>query len=163
MRPVLLGLVVLAAVVLQTAVLAPLGLPVVVPDLTLVVVVAVALVAGADTGAVVGFAAGLAVALVPPSDALVGLDALIYTLVGYGVGWLLGGHILRLPEVATVTACAVAAASVVESLLQSLLSQSPGLVSALASTTAQALYSAVLAIVVIPLIAVVLRIAPGRA
>src|SRR3974390_2951122 len=84
-RRVLLPTVaVLAAILLQVTVLNnlpfPGGSP---PDLVLVVVVALALAGGPLDGAVIGFAAGLAVDIAPPSSGLVGQSALVFCLVGF--------------------------------------------------------------------------------
>ncbi|MDQ6640940.1 MAG: rod shape-determining protein MreD, partial [Actinomycetota bacterium] len=54
---------VIAAVVLQTAVLSQIAIDGVVPDLALVLVVAAALVRGPEFGAATGFLAGLAIDL----------------------------------------------------------------------------------------------------
>ena len=92
MRRVLLPTVaVLAAILLQVTVLNnlpfPGGSP---PDLVLVVVVALALASGPLDGAVIGFAAGLAVDIAPPSSGLIGQSALVFCLVGFGCGKLRG-------------------------------------------------------------------------
>jgi rod shape-determining protein MreD len=90
-RFVLATLAVLAAILLQVTVLNnipfPGGAP---PDLVLVVVVALALASGPLDGAVIGFAAGLAVDIAPPATGLVGQSALVFCLVGYGCGLLRG-------------------------------------------------------------------------
>lgn len=81
------GLVV-AAVVLQTAVLSQVAIDGVVPDLALVLVVAAALVRGPEFGAVTGFVAGLAIDLSPPADHVAGRWALALVIVGYLAGRL---------------------------------------------------------------------------
>jgi rod shape-determining protein MreD len=58
------------------------------PDLVLVAVVAMALAGGPRDGAVIGFAAGLALDIAPPASGLLGLSALVFCLVGYGCGRL---------------------------------------------------------------------------
>jgi rod shape-determining protein MreD len=88
-RTLLATVAVLAAIVLQVTVLNnlpfPGGFP---PDLVLVVVVALALASGPLEGAVIGFAAGLAVDIAPPASGLVGQSALVFCLVGFGCGKL---------------------------------------------------------------------------
>lgn len=73
-----------AALVLHTAVLPQLRVLGVAPDLLLVLGIATGLAAGSDRGAVVGFVAGLL------ADCFLqtpfGLSALCYSLVGYAVG-----------------------------------------------------------------------------
>ena len=92
MRRVLLATAaVLAAILLQVTVLNNLPLPgSAPPDLVLVVVVALALAGGPLEGAVIGFAAGLAVDIAPPASHLVGQSALAFCLAGYGCGRLRG-------------------------------------------------------------------------
>src|SRR5215469_2413133 len=90
-RALLATVAVLAAIVLQVTVLNnlpfPGGFP---PNLVLVVVVAMALASGPLEGAVIGFAAGLAVDIAPPATDLLGQSALVFCLVGYGCGKLRG-------------------------------------------------------------------------
>jgi rod shape-determining protein MreD len=83
-RVAVLAAVIAAGLLAQTTVLAPLRLLGARPDLLLLAVVAVAMAAGAERGAAFGFAAGLAADLL--LDLPVGLSALVYTAIGYGVG-----------------------------------------------------------------------------
>jgi rod shape-determining protein MreD len=85
-----LALVVVAAVVLQTTVFST-GLRVfgVAPDLGLVLTIAVASYLGAERGAAFGFAAGVAIDLFLSTP--LGLSALSFALVGYGVGVVQSG------------------------------------------------------------------------
>jgi rod shape-determining protein MreD len=78
------GLVVLA-LALQTTFLARLTLLGVIPQLVLVVVVILAYLDGERVGVSAGFAGGMLLDLQLPGT-VVGLTALIYTLVGFGVG-----------------------------------------------------------------------------
>ena len=79
-----LGVVLLLAVLLQTAVAPHLRLLGANPDFALIAVVCVALVRGSETGAVFGFLTGMftAIALMEPF----GLSAFIFVLVGYFAG-----------------------------------------------------------------------------
>jgi rod shape-determining protein MreD len=83
-RLLVLGAVLVAAVLVQSTVLAGLRLAGVRPDLLVLVVVAVAMASGATGGAVFGFVAGLVADLL--FDLPVGVSALVYTGVGYAVG-----------------------------------------------------------------------------
>lgn len=74
------------ALAIELAVLAPLPLPGATPDLVLLVVVALALAWGPQPGAILGFAAGLALDLVPPADHPVGIWAFVLCLAGYAAG-----------------------------------------------------------------------------
>ncbi|WP_344356349.1 rod shape-determining protein MreD [Streptomyces gobitricini] len=77
---------VVVALVVQVSILARLQLPGAVPDLLLLVVVALALVYGHVSGALIGFGAGLLVDLAPPADHAVGRYALVLCVIGYLVG-----------------------------------------------------------------------------
>ena len=85
-----LGLLIVAVVVLQTTVFSA-GLRVfgVMPDLGLVLTVAVAFSVGPERGAVFGFVTGLAVDLFLSTP--LGVSALSFALVGYGAGIVQGG------------------------------------------------------------------------
>jgi len=77
-------LVLVTCLLLHTTVLADLRVLDVMPDLMLLVAVAAGITGGADRGAAVGFASGLALDLFLRSP--FGLSALVFTLVGYGMG-----------------------------------------------------------------------------
>jgi rod shape-determining protein MreD len=90
MRRVLLATAaILAAVLIQVTVLNNVPFPGGSgPSLVLVAVVAMALAAGPRDGAIIGFAAGLALDIAPPASGLLGQSALVFCLVGYGCGRL---------------------------------------------------------------------------
>ena len=82
---------ILAAVVLQTALLDRLPLPGgSAPNLVLVLVVTLALASGPMDGILIGFGAGLALDMAPPASNLLGLSALVFCVIGYGCGRLRG-------------------------------------------------------------------------
>ena len=86
-RALLAAVAILAAVLLQVTLLNNVPVPGGAgPDLVLVVVVALALTSGARDGAIIGFAAGLALDIAPPASNLLGQSALVFCLVGYGCG-----------------------------------------------------------------------------
>ena len=88
-RTLLAAVAILAAVLIQVTVLNNVPLPGDAgPNLVLVAVVAMALAAGPRDGAIIGFAAGLALDIAPPASGLVGQNALVLCLVGYGCGRL---------------------------------------------------------------------------
>ena len=72
------------ALLLQTTLLASLRIFGVMPDLMLLLAVAGGITAGATRGATLGFASGMLIDLFLPTP--LGLSALVFTLVGYGVG-----------------------------------------------------------------------------
>lgn len=86
-RMLAFGLLVIVTLALQSTVLARMTLLGVIPQLVLVVVVSLGYLEGERVGAAVGFFGGLMQDLLQP-QAIVGLTALVYTLIGYGVGIL---------------------------------------------------------------------------
>ncbi|HWL64381.1 MAG TPA: rod shape-determining protein MreD [Actinomycetota bacterium] len=86
-RILAVGILVVLALALQSAVLARMTLLGVIPQLVLVVVVSLAYLQGERAGVVAGFAGGLLQDLLLPQS-IVGLTALVYTLIAYGVGYL---------------------------------------------------------------------------
>ncbi|GAA1020774.1 hypothetical protein Aple_055470 [Acrocarpospora pleiomorpha] len=92
-----------AALVVQMTVINRMGFSVT-PDLVLLVVIALATLRGETAGAVIGFLAGLAADLTPPTDHVLGQYALVMCLTGY----LAGRWAARVPMLA-VAACAVGA------------------------------------------------------
>ena len=80
------ALAVVVAALLQVALVPHLAWHGVGPALTLLVVVAFALVRGAQSGMVMGFLTGMLLDLVPPADHLVGRWALALAVVGYVAG-----------------------------------------------------------------------------
>ena len=88
-RAVICALVALVVVILQVSVVDGLPIPgVSAADPALVAVVAVGLLGGPVTGALIGFFAGLWLDLVPPGGHLIGSSALLLCLVGYCCGLL---------------------------------------------------------------------------
>lgn len=102
------GLVVLVAIVLHTAVFPQLRIADVRPDVMLLLAVLGGLAAGPQVGAVFGFACGLAVDLLAQTP--VGLTALTFSLVGYGVGTFQG---VLLRSAVWLTPAVAAAASAI--------------------------------------------------
>lgn len=109
-RVLALSALVLLAVALQSTLLARLTLLGVIPQLVLVVVVSLAFLDGPRVGLIVGFAGGLLQDLLLPQS-IIGLTALVYTLVGFGVGSLrqfAPGDSVWTPVLAVALASAVA-------------------------------------------------------
>lgn len=77
-------LLLLVALLVQTTVLARMRFFGVMPDCMLLVAVAGGITAGPTRGATLGFASGMLIDLFLPTP--LGLSALVFTLVGYGVG-----------------------------------------------------------------------------
>jgi len=85
-RALVVTALVMLAVTVQLGVLPAIAISAVVPNLVLVVVIALALARGPEFGALVGFAAGLALDLAPPADHVAGRWALAFVVVGYLAG-----------------------------------------------------------------------------
>ncbi|MFD7442148.1 rod shape-determining protein MreD [Streptomyces sp. NPDC059909] len=85
-RMLLSTTLVVVALVVQVSVLSRLHLPGAVPDLLLLVVLALALVYGHVSGALIGFGAGLLADLAPPADHAAGRYALVLCVIGYLAG-----------------------------------------------------------------------------
>jgi rod shape-determining protein MreD len=88
-RATRLGALIFLVVVTQVAVFPHLRLFGVVPDLGLIVALAVGYQEGPEAGAIVGFVAGFGFDLFLETP--LGLDALTYAIVGYGIGVLESG------------------------------------------------------------------------
>ena len=146
------------AVVLQSAVFARLGLPGATPDLLLVVVLVVALVAGPAVGAVTGFAGGVLIDIAPPAAGSIGQTAAIYALAGFVIGH--AQFEPGRPDLQSVLSIGAVAAAVVlvQAILGTLLGQPEvtwSLVPLLVAT--QFIYAALLALLIIPAIGVMYR------
>jgi len=79
---------VVVAVAVQSTLLTLTTILGVIPQLVLVLVVSLAYLEGERVGIVAGFCGGLLVDLLLPVGSITGLTALVYTLIGYGVGSL---------------------------------------------------------------------------
>jgi rod shape-determining protein MreD len=84
-RVAAVGTIVLVALALQSTLLTEVTFLGVIPQLVLVVVVCFAFTDGERVGVVTGFCGGLLQDLLLPGS-IVGLTALVYTLIGFGVG-----------------------------------------------------------------------------
>nr|PZN46414.1 MAG: rod shape-determining protein MreD [Actinomycetota bacterium] len=86
LRGLLLVLGVAAVLVVQVSIAGGFALPGGGPDLVVPLVVTMAFLRGARAGALIGFAVGLAVDILPPSDHVIGTQALVLCLIGYFAG-----------------------------------------------------------------------------
>lgn len=87
-RVLLVAVLLFTALLLQLTVLPLLGLPGATPDLLLVTVAAIGVASGPVKGAGYGFIAGVVLDLVPPATGILGLSAVVLTVVGYLAGEL---------------------------------------------------------------------------
>jgi rod shape-determining protein MreD len=137
----------------------------VVPDLVLLVVVAVGLARGAEFAMVFGFAAGLLLDLAPPADHVAGRWALALVVVGYVAGRMrTSGRPSTGAVLGTSLACTFVGTSVFA--LTGLVLRDPavGVPDLLAATLASLAWAAVLAIPVVRgVLALFARVEPERA
>ncbi|GAA4358923.1 rod shape-determining protein MreD [Angustibacter luteus] len=153
------GLVVLAQL-LNVCVLARWSWPGATPDLTLLVVVALALLGGPASGVVAGLSAGLLVDLTPPGAGPLGLTAVAYALAGAVAGrWHRPGERSLLLPV-TAAAAAALVASAVQALIP-LLSGRESIGSTLTGLGASVLYAVLGALVVVPVVVLLDRLVEG--
>lgn len=108
MNPLRLAVVILVALVLQVSLFARFSYDGARPDVMILLALAGGFAMGSERGAVVGFASGLAFDVVLTTP--LGLSALVYTLVGYGIG-AVGSTVIRssswiVPAVALVGSAA---------------------------------------------------------
>jgi rod shape-determining protein MreD len=101
----------LASLLLQTTVLARIRFFGVMPDFMLLVAVAGGITAGPTRGATLGFASGMLIDLFLPTP--LGLSALVFTLVGYGVGVANTGVLRSAWYIPVLTAAGASVAGVV--------------------------------------------------
>src|SRR6266545_3823423 len=85
-RTLLLGAIIVVSLVLESTLLAHLRVGGVHADVLVIAVIAVAMVDGPVTAAIFGFAAGLVSDLLFANQ--VGVSALVYTVIGFGMGVL---------------------------------------------------------------------------
>jgi rod shape-determining protein MreD len=164
LRTIVIATLVVLAVSLQVGVLANVAISGVVPDLVLLVVVAVALVHGPSPGAAVGLLAGLVLDLAPPADHTAGRWALALVVVGYLAGMVRDGATgSAVVTVVAVAACVFVGASVFA--LTGLVLSDPGVTveRVLDVLVVQVLYDvAVTPFVLPPLLAVLRRLEPAQ-
>lgn len=155
---VFIGTSIFLAVIIQLTLLSRLGFSGATPDLVVVTVVALALALGPLPGATAGFAAGILIDLSPPSDTLVGVNAIIYLVIGFIAGYWVDPRDRTLPIMAAIAALSTGSAALGTAAIDTVLggsnvnwSEVPWI------TLTAAFYGLVLAAVVIPLIGILSR------
>lgn len=153
----------LLSVVVQTALFGRLPVPGPIPDLVLLVVIGVALTAGANAGALTGFAGGLLIALAPPAAAPLGLAAVLYAVVGFQVGARAAGERLATGSLAGMAALAGASVAALTTIVHALWGLGwPGFAAWVLGAALQAVYCALLGVVVAPAVSATVEAVPGR-
>ncbi len=148
-QAVVIGVSVFVAVIVEVTLLSRLGLPGATPDLVVVTVVALALAMGPTQGAAAGFAAGVLIDVAPPADTLLGVNAIIYLVIGFITGFIIDPRDRTVPVVIGIVGMATAAATLATAALDTLLGS--GRVS-WEQMPAMVLSSAVYAVIMAPLV-----------
>lgn len=120
-QAVLVGVAVLLAVIVELTLLSRLGLPGATPDLVIVTVVSIALAMGPTQGAIAGFAAGLLIDLAPPADTLLGVNAIVYVVIGFITGYVIDPRDRTVPIMIGIVGLSAAAATLGTAALDTLL------------------------------------------
>ena len=154
----IVGTATLLAVLIEVTLLSRLGIPGATPDLVVVTVVAIALAMGPVQGAAAGFASGVLIDLAPPGDTLLGVNAVVYILIGLVTGVAVDPRDRTIPIMMGMTGLATGAAVLLTAGLDTMLGsdrvdweQIPVL------TLTSALYGVLLAPGVILLVAWIVR------
>lgn len=152
---VFVGTSIFVAVIIQLTLLSRLGFAGATPDLVVVTVVALALALGPVPGATAGFAGGVLLDLSPPSDTLIGVNAIIYLVIGFIAGYWVDPRDRTLPIMAAIAALSTGSAALGTAAVDTVLGGSnvnwtevPWV------TLTAAFYGLVLAAAVIPLIGI---------
>jgi rod shape-determining protein MreD len=146
------------ALILQLSVLSRLGLPGATPDLLVVTVVALALAMGPTQGAVAGFAAGALLDIAPPSDTVIGINSIVYLVIGYLAGLAIDPRDRTVPITIGIVGLSTAGATLATTALSGLLGNPRVLWDQLPSLTlSSALYGVLLAPLMVPTIAWIVR------
>lgn len=109
-QALIIGTFTLAAVLIEVTLLSRLGIPGATPDLVVVTVVALALAMGPVQGAVAGFVAGVLIDLAPPGDTLLGVNAIVYVLIGFLTGFSVDRRDRTVPVMMGIAGLATGAA-----------------------------------------------------
>lgn len=148
-----IGTSLLIAVLLEVTFLSRLGLPGATPDLVAVTVVALGLALGPTPGAVAGFVGGVLVDVTPPSDGVLGVNALILIVIGFLAGQVIDPRDRSIWVILGIVGLSTSGAVIAGALLNAILGSDRivwDLVPLLTLTAA--LYGVLLAPIVVPLI-----------
>ncbi len=140
----------LGAVVVELTLLSRLGLPGATPDLLVVTIVAIALALGPTRGAVAGFVGGVLIDLAPPADTPIGVNSLVYLVIGYITGFIIDPRDRTVPILMGVVGLSAGAATLAVAAFDAVVGDRVewGQVPLLALTSA--LYAVALAPLVVP-------------
>ena len=117
----IIGTAVVLSTIVELTLLSRLDLPGATPDLVIVTVVAIGLSMGPSQGAVAGFAAGVLVDLAPPADTLLGVNAIVYMVVGFITGFAVDPRDRTVPIEIGIVGLSAAGATIATAALDTLM------------------------------------------
>jgi rod shape-determining protein MreD len=148
---IIIGSAIFIAVIVELTLLARLGLPGATPDLVVVTIVALALAYGPLPGALAGFSAGILIGLAPPFDGILGVQAIIFTLVGLVTGAVVDPRDRSVPVIVGMVGLSTGAVVLFNALFLSVLTGNRVVWEAVPELTlTAALYGLILAPLVVP-------------
>jgi rod shape-determining protein MreD len=157
-QSIIIGSAIFLAVILELTLLSRLGLPGATPDLVVVTIVALALAYGPLPGAIAGFSAGILMGLTPPFDGVLGVQAILFTIIGLVTGAVVDPRDRSVPVIMGMVGLSCGAAVLLNALFLAVLSSERvvwDIVPGLALTSA--LYGLILAPLVVPGIGRIVR------
>ncbi len=157
-QAMIIGSAIFIAVIVELTLLSRLGLPGATPDLVVVTIVALALAYGPLPGAIAGFSAGILMGLAPPFDGILGVQAILFTIVGLITGAVVDPRDRSVPVIMGMVGLSTGGVVLLNALLLAVLSGErvvwdtvPGL------ALTGALYGLILAPLVVPGIGRIVR------
>lgn len=157
-QSIIIGSAIFLAVILEFTLLSRLGLPGATPDLVVVTIVALALAYGPLPGAIAGFSAGILMGLTPPFDGVLGVQAILFTIIGLVTGAVVDPRDRSVPVIMGMVGLSCGGAVLLSALFLAVLSSERvvwDIVPGLALTSA--LYGLILAPLVVPGIGRIVR------
>lgn len=157
-QAIIIASAIFIAVIVELTLLSRLGLPGATPDLVVVTIVALALAYGPLPGAIAGFSAGILMGLAPPFDGILGLEAIVFTIIGLVTGAVVDPRDRSVPVIMGMVGLSTGGVVLINALLLAVLSGDrvvweniPGL------ALTGALYGLILAPLVVPGIGRIVR------
>ncbi|MEY4137354.1 MAG: rod shape-determining protein [Actinomycetota bacterium] len=157
-QAMIIGSAIFLAVIIELTLLSRLGLPGATPDLVVVTIVALALAYGPLPGAIAGFSAGILMGLAPPFDGVLGLEAIIFTIVGLVTGAVVDPRDRSVPVIMGMVGLSTGGVVILNAVLLAVLSGDRVVWENIPSLSlTSALYGLILAPIVVPGIGRIVR------
>jgi rod shape-determining protein MreD len=157
-QAMIIGSAIFLAVIIELTLLSRLGLPGATPDLVVVTIVALALAYGPLPGAIAGFSAGILIGLAPPFDGILGIQAIIFTIVGLVTGAVVDPRDRSVPVIMGMVGLSTGGVVLLNAVLLTVLSGDRVVWESVPELTLTgALYGLILAPVVVPGIGRIVR------